>query len=234
MKLVLLPGLDGTGELFSALIKLLPNTIDVQIITYDSNKEQSYKELIQYVKSNLPQEEFILLAESFSGPIAYQIALAQPKQLKALILVATFLESPRPFLLKFIPRSSIFVFSIPTILTRIFFLGFSVKIEVIELFNKVIKTVSPNVIVYRLKEISKLKFSNQSVSLKTIYIQASNDKLVPSKSLNNWQKVCNDISVFQVKGEHLILQANPMKCAEIINKVVLFELKNTTSNLVYK
>ena len=220
MKLVLLPGLDGTGKLFVPLIEALANSIDVQVITYPLNKEQSYNELIEYVKQNLPKEDFILLAESFSGPIAYQVALSKPNQLKSLILVATFLENPRPFLLKFIPSSRVLALPIPTILSRMFFLGFSVERKIIELFNETIKTVLPSVIQYRLKEITQLKPSSQKVKLKTTYIQASNDKLVPSKSLKDWQKVCDDIDVFKVKGEHFILQANPIRCAEVVTEVV--------------
>ena len=109
---------------------------------------------------------------------------------------------------------------IPTIFSRIFFLGFSVKTKVIELFNEAIKTVSPSVIQYRLKEITQLKPSSQKVKLKTTYIQASNDKLVPSKSLQDWQKVCDEIDVFTVKGEHFILQANSIRCAEVVTEVV--------------
>ncbi len=220
MKLVLLPGLDGTGKLFAPLIEALPNSIDIQVITYPLNKEQSYNELIAQVKQNLPQEDFILLAESFSGPIAYHVALSQPKQLKALILVATFLENPRPFLLKFIPNSRVLALPIPNILSRIFFLGFSVKSEIVELFNEAIKTVSPSVIEYRLKEIAQLKPSSQRVKIKTIYIQASNDKLVPSKSLKDWQKVCDNIDVFNINGEHFILQANSTGCAEVVTEAV--------------
>jgi pimeloyl-[acyl-carrier protein] methyl ester esterase len=220
MKLVLLPGLDGTGKLFAPLIEALPSSIDVQVITYPLNKKQSYNELVKYVKQNLPKEDFVLLAESFSGPIAYQVALSKPKELKSLILVATFLENPRPFLLKFIPSSKVLGLPIPTILSRVFFLGFSVKTKVIELFNEAIKTVSPSVIQYRLKEITQLKPSSQRVKLKTTYIQASNDKLVPSKSLKDWQKVCDDIDVFKVEGEHFILQANSVRCAEVITETV--------------
>ncbi len=146
MKLILLPGLDGTGKLFAPLIEALPSSIDVQVITYPLNKEQSYNELIEYVKQNLPKEDFILLAESFSGPIAYQIALIEPKHLKALILVATFLENPRPLLLKFIPSSRVLALPIPTILSKVFFLGFAIKRKVIKLFNEAIKTVSSSVI----------------------------------------------------------------------------------------
>lgn len=220
MKLVLLPGLDGTGKLFVPLIEALPSSINVQIITYPLDKEQPYDELIEYVKQNLPTEDFVLLAESFSGPIAYQIALTKPKQLKSLILVATFLENPRPILLKFIRNSRLFAFPIPTIISKVFFLGFSVKTKTIELFNEAIKTVSPRVIAYRLKEITQLKIGNEKIKLKTTYIQASNDKLVPSKSLKDWQKVCNDIDVLKIKGEHFILQANPIRCAEVVSEAV--------------
>jgi len=220
MKLVLLPGLDGTGKLFAPLIEALPSSMDVQVITYPLNKEQSYNELIEYVKQNLPKEDFVLLAESFSGPIAYKVALSKPKQLKSLILVATFLENPRPFLLRFIPSSRILALPIPNILSRIFFLGFSVKNETIKLFNEAIKTVSPTVIECRLKEITQLKPSSQKVQLKTTYIQASNDKLVPSKSLKDWQKVCDNLDILNVKGEHFILQTNSIRCAEVVTEAV--------------
>jgi len=228
MKIVLLSGLDGTGELFTPFIDALSSSIKVQIISYDPNKEQSYDELVKYVISNLPKEDFVLLAESFSGIIAYQVALTKPKQLKSLILVATFLENPRPILLKFIPNSKIFALPIPTLFIRLFLLGFVTKVETINLFKKVIKKVSPNVIEYRLNEIAQLKSAHKKLDIKTTYIQASNDKLVPSSSLNSWQKVCTNIDVFQVTGSHLILQSNPKKCAEIVTKEVrlVFLLKD--------
>lgn len=222
MKIVLLPGLDGTGELFKPFIEVLPSSIEVKIINYDSIKEQSYDELIQYVLLNLPQEDFILLAESFSGPIANGVALAKPIHLKSLILAATFLENPRPLLLKFIPSSRIFALPIPNLLIKLFFLGFSVNDEVIEIFKMSIKKVSPSVIRYRLNEIRQLKLIEKKLNIRTIYIQATNDKLVSSKSLDNWQKVCSDLKVFKVSGEHLILQANPTRCAEIATEEVRF------------
>lgn len=225
MKIVLLPGLDGTGELFKPLIEALPSSIKVKIINYDLDKEQSYDELTKYVISLLPQEDFILLAESFSGNIAYNIALTKPTHLKSLILAATFLENPRPLLLRFIPSSRIFNLPIPSLLIKIFFLGFSAKNETIDLFKRSIKKVSPNVIFHRLKEIRQLKTIGKKLDIRTTYIQASNDKLVPRKSLDNWQKVCSSLNVFKVSGEHLILQANPIRCAEIIVEEVRYFIK---------
>ncbi len=98
MKLVLLPGMDGTGMLFDRLIALLP--LDCQIIVLPKGADQSYTYLTEYCIGRLPREDFVLLAESFSGPIAARIASDRRPNLKAVIFVATFLQPPSPPLLK--------------------------------------------------------------------------------------------------------------------------------------
>lgn len=224
MKLVLLPGLDGTGELFTPLINQLDSSIETQIITYDLNTKQTYDELTQYVLSNLPKEEFVLLAESFSGPIAYQVASIRPKELKSLIIVASFLERPKPTLLKLLTLmpSKLLTLPLPTFIIRFFFLGFIVKSEIILLFKMSIRKVSSGVIHFRLKELLKLRFEDcyKKIHMPTIYIQATDDKLVSSTAFNDWEVVSKNIQLFQVQGEHFILQSNPVKCAEIIRQVM--------------
>lgn len=104
MKPILLSGLDGTGRLFAPFVASFPKNIETQIIAYPTDKVLSYEALIAFVVARLPKEEkFVLLTESFSGYIAYRIALQRPKNLKSLIFVATFLENPRPLLSKFLP-----------------------------------------------------------------------------------------------------------------------------------
>jgi len=218
VKLVLLPGLDGTGILFEPLIKELSNDFKIQVISYPPDKELSYSELVEYVKSHLPKEDYILLAESFSGYIAYNIALSKPKNLKGLILVAAFLKNPRVILLKFILISKIFTLPMLTILIRALFLGFKTELKTIKLFKTALKKVSPNVIGYRLKEITKLKTNTQKIKLKTLYIQATNDKLVPKSPLIYWQKVFENLEISKIKGGHLILQSKPKECSRVIAK----------------
>ena len=80
MKLILLSGLDGTGKLFAPFVASFPKNIETQIIAYPIDKVLSYEALIAFVVTRLPkEEEFVLLAESFSGYIAYRIALQRPK-----------------------------------------------------------------------------------------------------------------------------------------------------------
>lgn len=100
MRIILLPGMDGTGILFRPFVqelrKGLPEEVSVQVLSYPADQVLSYGQLIEDVARRLPaQEEIILLAESFSGPIAYALASRQPNRIRALIFVVTFLRPPR-------------------------------------------------------------------------------------------------------------------------------------------
>lgn len=92
MKIMLLPGMDGTGLLFNPLLPLL--SIPQEIISFNSALHQTYESIYTHVKANLLNEEFYLVAESFSGPIAARLASENTKDLKGIIFVATFLSCP--------------------------------------------------------------------------------------------------------------------------------------------
>ena len=95
MKLLLLPGMDGTGELFSDLRDTLAGESEPVVIRYPSNKELSFYELAELVQKCFPVEEpFVIIAESFSVPVAVICAAKKPANLKALVLCAGFVTSP--------------------------------------------------------------------------------------------------------------------------------------------
>ena len=96
MKLVLLPGLDGTGRFFARLQRSLASTIPVQVVRYPADARLGYGELPDYVRAQIGDGPAVLLGESFSGPIATKLAAANPQRVKGLILAATFVKSPWP------------------------------------------------------------------------------------------------------------------------------------------
>ena len=216
MKLVLLPGLDGTGKLFTPLLKELDSDIDVQIVSYSSSKKQTYEELVEYVINTLPKEDFILLAESFSGFIAYQIGLKKFKNLKHIIVVATFLKTPRAMLLKFFPSTLISLLPLPKFVIKKYLLGDDIESETLKLFESSIRDLSSEVLRFRINEIKSLSVSDQKLTIPTTYIQAENDKLVLKNSLDEWKDICDDLTVYKVAGSHLVLQSNPKECADVI------------------
>ena len=94
-KLVLLPGMDGTGELFDSFVKALPQSFTTEIVRYPPNRCLTSSELLHLVDSNaFGSEPFVLIAESFSSPLAIQWAATNPLNLKGLVICAGFTTSP--------------------------------------------------------------------------------------------------------------------------------------------
>jgi pimeloyl-ACP methyl ester carboxylesterase len=231
MKIVLLPGLDGTGILFKPLTDALSEGIDTLVISYPTDRNLSYRELVKFVLSQLPKEDFILVGESFSGPIAYRIALLDPKNLKSVVFVATFIDNPRKYFLnlsRLLPKKLILAMPIPDFIVKYLILGSAVDEQVIDLYKQTIKKRSSSVFSFRLSEISKLTVSHEYCDLKAIYIQATNDLLVPNSCVEAFKKVFKKLDVFRIKGSHFILQTNPLACAEIIENEIRLITRQST------
>ena len=219
MKIVLLPGLDGTGNLFNPLLKALPQNTEVIVISYPETK-LNYKDLVSFVLTQLPNEDYILVGESFSGNVAYQIALTKPEHLKSVIFVATFLSNPRPLVLKLfnLLPSALLSVTPPKLIIKLFMLGFTANKNTIQLFLESLKQVPADVLSFRLKEIGKLQLISETCEIKATYIQAANDYLVPSKALQEFERMFSNLTVVKVKGPHFILQSKPVECANILIK----------------
>jgi hypothetical protein len=87
--IVLLPGMDGTGELLGNLSDELSTHRPVQLIGYRVDRPLSYDQLIFYVRERVPNDRFVILGESFSGPIAIEIAATDPRVVR-LVLASLF------------------------------------------------------------------------------------------------------------------------------------------------
>jgi pimeloyl-ACP methyl ester carboxylesterase len=95
--LVLLPGLDGTGKLFQPFIRELPADWRVIVASYPADARSGYAQLASLTLTMLPPEgRAVLLGESFSGPIAIQLASALGPRVQALVLCCTFARNPVP------------------------------------------------------------------------------------------------------------------------------------------
>jgi pimeloyl-[acyl-carrier protein] methyl ester esterase len=94
-QLILLPGMDGTGELFADLIKELPGEIETQIVQYPTDRCLAYSQLAPLVRSVAPASAaFVLIAESFSTPLSIQYAATKPPNLRGVVICAGFVTNP--------------------------------------------------------------------------------------------------------------------------------------------
>ena len=75
MHLLLLPGMDGTGRLFGPLLRALPPALSPVVVAYPVDQPYGYAELLPLVEAAAPAgAEFVVLGESFSGPLALLLA----------------------------------------------------------------------------------------------------------------------------------------------------------------
>jgi pimeloyl-ACP methyl ester carboxylesterase len=96
-EIVLLPGLDGTGDLFDRLVPRLAPELRVKVVRYPHDPSLGYAGYCELVRSEIGSRPIFLLGESFSGPVAIRVATRLGAQVKGLVLAATFVKSPWPW-----------------------------------------------------------------------------------------------------------------------------------------
>jgi pimeloyl-[acyl-carrier protein] methyl ester esterase len=217
LELVLLPGMDGTGLLFDRLVARL--TIPCRVLALPAGTDQSYGYLAQVICTQLPQEDCILLAESFSGPIAALIAQCKMPQVKAVIFIATFLAPPRPVLLSIaakLPLQALLKMPLAGYVIRRFMLGSEYPIE---LFFTALKQVPQADIKARLiavAELNNVAFMG-AMQLPALYLQAENDYLVTAAHAHAFKLLFPQLTQHALRGTHFLAQSNPLDCAEKID-----------------
>jgi len=221
MKLVLLPGLDGTGRLFEPLAQVLPSSLSPVIISYPNDKPLSYAELVEFVKQQVPaSEEYVLLAESFSGPVAIEISATHPANLKALVLSAAFVSNPAlvPPSMSFLLRGLFFMLEPPQFVISRYLLGKNPAIDLVETFRRVKRSVPPDVLAFRMRSVmnADVRRAFAACRLPILYLFATQDRLVKTRSLAQMQKVKPEMTIVEIEGPHFLLQREPAKCAEAI------------------
>ena len=232
MQIILLPGMDGTGILFRPFIQELAQHISedifkkitVQAISYPYDLELSYGQLIDLVRSKLPsQEEIILVAESFSGPIGYALAAEQPNQIKAVIFVATFLGPPKGLLWMMPPPLMALLMKIPLpifLLSRLLFERGSsnTATETVALFKTALKRVQRPVLAARMREMTGLRTEQQILEIPCAYIRAGNDRLISRSHADEFRRIAPLLAVTEIPGPHFIMQARPKECVRVVER----------------
>jgi pimeloyl-[acyl-carrier protein] methyl ester esterase len=186
---VLLPGLDGTGRLFKPFVDAVGADAATTVVDYTSPEVSTYADCRVAAERRLPQDEpYILVGESFSGPVAVSIAATHPPGLCGLALVGSFLSSPRStlkWLSAFIPVLP--THNGPDWLTDFLLLGRHGTPELRTVVRDAMSRVTPRAVRERLREIARVNVCRElsAVRVPVLYLRGVKDKLVPS-SCGEW------------------------------------------------
>lgn len=218
----LLPGLDGSGELFAPFIEHIPQNYSVQVIRYPANPKLDWLDLAAEVEQQLPiNGPILLIAESFAGPIAVHLLSRAQRHYRKLVLCATFAQSPRPLLLRlaYIGLAAISKpVPVPRRLLRRYCLGEQAAPALIADLQRITADLPIAVLRSRLKLLADFDVRPllAKISLPVVYLQAGQDKLVPARCVEPFQAEVQAFSIHKVSGPHFLLQVKPKTCADFI------------------
>lgn len=225
-RLVLLPGMHGDGELFSDFMKALPNDFAATAPVYPNDVCLSYADHLRAVeKSASEYDSFVMLAESFSTPIAIQFAATNPPNLKGLVISAGFATAPVRGVLRWIAPTLIPVLSyvpVNKIGARVMAPGPAPSNSTSARIRAAIAAVKPNVLMHRVQVVMRCNVLEElrKVTVPILYLQARYDRLVDPICLEEMRRTKPDMEIVAMDGPHMLLQQMPREAAEIVAKFV--------------
>jgi pimeloyl-ACP methyl ester carboxylesterase len=221
--LVLLPGMDGTGEHFAAMLHALSDRLPYTVVRYP-DAPLEYSEYERIAREALPRNRrFVLLGESFSGPIALSIAATKPPGLAGYILCASFASCPRPLLRMLRPLLSLLpVHRTPGALSAHFLLGRFATPELRRANASALRRMSPRTLRARLKVVADVDVSAKlcEIGVPGLYLRGTEDRLVPHGVCHALLRHAPRLRVVDVEGPHFLLQVNPRAAAQAIGDFV--------------
>lgn len=226
LELVFLPGLDGTGISFEPLSGKMPPGAEVTVISYPTDKLMSFDQLVNLAALQIPvNKDLIILAESFSGPLAVHLLSSRKLQAKGIIFCATFARPPRPLVLqisRFLPLSLIMKLPTPDRIIYWYCRGAQDPGILAAMFRRIRAKVKPRVMAHRIRMLADINVVAELGHFRTpcCYIQASHDRVVPPGNLRDFKENLPGLTVKRVDGPHFILQAKPEECSRIINDFI--------------
>ncbi len=226
LKLVLLPGMDGTGKLFTDFSNALPTEFSTVTVQYPTDQPLSYSELLALVRASCPESEpFILLAESFSTPLAVTCAATNPANLRGVILCAGFVASPirgwRRFLASlFAPI--LFRLGLSEFAVKHWLAGSDALPSLLAAMRLAVSSVWPKVLTARLRGVLSCDVRTElsQIAKPMLYIQATRDRLVSPSCLEVIRRIQPQVTVAEIHAPHLVLQREPQRSAEVIARFV--------------
>ena len=215
--IVLLPGMDGTGELFAPLLGAIPAGVKARVVSYPVDRALSYDALVGVVAESLAEEAgVVLVAESYSGPVALRYAGANPGRVRGVVLCASFVRPPVPRWLRWFVWPVLFRVRPPAVVVRRLMVGRDAPDSLVRAVREAVGTVRPPVLAGRLREVLAVDCADAlgRCPAPVLWLVAGRDRL-----LRRSDAVIGGlpgVTVRTVDGPHLLLQREPGACWEVI------------------
>jgi pimeloyl-ACP methyl ester carboxylesterase len=219
-QVILLPGLDGTGSRITAFLRKMECAAPVRVVQYPPDRPLGYVQLESLVRRQLPlSERYVLLAESFSGPIAIRVAAEPPPDLAGLILCSTFARNPFPWLRPLRALAVRVPFkSLPRWVRAPLLWGSADPSSAPPAAQRASAGVAQAVIRRRLHEVLTVDVTAHlaAIQMPTLILQATRDRLVPRAATRLLAQRMSHAELVDIDGPHLLLQSRPAESSAAV------------------
>jgi pimeloyl-ACP methyl ester carboxylesterase len=214
LKAILLPGIDGSGRLFAPLLAAGARGLEPEALSFPPDAPLGYEALLDLARRALPRGRFVLVAESFSGPLAVRLAAERPKGLVALVLAASFVHRPlNPLLhpLRGLVGARLFGVPMPAPVIRHFMAGPDAPDEIVAEVQRAVAAVSAEVLAHRSAEALRVDARDAlaAVEAPILFLAPTRDRLIRTDAHDDVLAVRPDAEVAPIEGPHMILQRCP-------------------------
>jgi pimeloyl-[acyl-carrier protein] methyl ester esterase len=184
----------------------------------------SYPACLHFARAQLPKDRpFLLLGESFSGPVAIALAAERPEGLRGLVLCGTFARNPRPALawtaglLRTLPP-----LRLSLALIRLLLLGRWATKALEDLIQTMRLQVPAATLKGRLQAVLAVDHTPLlgPIQVPVLALVAAHDRLVP-RAASDWIRAHRpNLDIATLQGPHWLLQTRPEACAQAIRAFV--------------
>jgi pimeloyl-[acyl-carrier protein] methyl ester esterase len=222
--LVLLPGLDGTGDFFQPLLESFGETVRTRVVRYPVDGAYDYATCLELARAALPADgPYVLLGESFSGPIAIALAAEAPEGLVGIILCVTFASNPRPrlaFIRPLLPYIPYHGTKSSGSLSRFLVLGRWITPSIRELHLQILAKVPPATLRARIEAVADcdVREALGRVRVPILCLVALHDRLIPRSAARAIQQRAPAARVVELDAPHCLLQCVPGMAAQEIRQ----------------
>ncbi|MGD2172774.1 MAG: alpha/beta hydrolase [Gammaproteobacteria bacterium] len=215
-----MPGLDGTGKLFTPLIPWLDAHFELLVVTYpDLN---SFQEYIDCAQNQLPVEPgFSLLAESFSGPVAMALMAHRPAQIGPSVLCATFARSPLVNLTAManhVPEQMFSIGALSEFCMDVYEVEDEDFSETQPLPLNVTEQIDGSVLKHRISVMSRIDVSAllPQIEAPVLCLHGLRDRIASDQDAQMIEDFLPGARRVNIDAPHLLLQTRPEECARRI------------------
>jgi pimeloyl-ACP methyl ester carboxylesterase len=222
--LVLLPGMDGSRRLREDFVAALGPGIEPAIISYPADCALGYSEIESLARSILPADRpYVLLGESFSGPIAISIAASRPPGLVGLVLCCSYARNPHPAFGLFRWLLPLFPFKLAPIgLLSPLLMGRYASAPIRTALQSALADVPSATLRARAAAVLKVDVSSAlpEIRVPVLYLRATDDRLVARSCSDAIVRGAPQTLVVDVDAPHFMLGAAPADAAVAVKNFV--------------